>query len=112
MNTSLDPHKDDRFVQRDDTHVEFGGNTPSGGKFAEPWDMHGWTGDPKHSGDLGFKIRSNSCYDGKPSTLVKTASKDSERAARVQKEAEKCTPSDEDDDDFDDDDEFDDDEDE
>jgi len=30
---------------------EFVTNTPSGGKFREPWGMHGWTIDPKHRSD-------------------------------------------------------------
>lgn len=37
----LDAKHESGFIERDETPVEFGGNTPSGGKFAVPWDMHG-----------------------------------------------------------------------
>ena len=50
-------------MHADSSDIEFGGNTPSGGKFAEPWNWHGWSADPKHKGDSGFKKKSQSYYD-------------------------------------------------
>jgi hypothetical protein len=41
LQTMLDAKHESGFIERDETPVEFGGNTPSGGKFAVPWDMHG-----------------------------------------------------------------------
>ena len=80
----LNPNKNPGFLQRDGSPIEFGGNTPSGGKFAESWDMHGWTADPDHAGPSGFKTKSKSVYDG-----------DADRQARIRKKVEQCTPSDE-----------------
>eukprot|EP00521_Asterionellopsis_glacialis_P020673 CAMPEP_0195337800 /NCGR_PEP_ID=MMETSP0708-20121125/17130_1 /TAXON_ID=33640 /ORGANISM="Asterionellopsis glacialis, Strain CCMP134" /LENGTH=49 /DNA_ID=CAMNT_0040408901 /DNA_START=3 /DNA_END=152 /DNA_ORIENTATION=+ len=37
-------------MAHDNTEEEFG-NTPSGGKFDQPWGMHGWTIDPDHQSD-------------------------------------------------------------
>ncbi len=78
----MDPKHNPGFVQHDGSPIEFGGNTPTGGKFAEPWDIHGWTADPKHRGDSGFKTKAKSYYGG--------------RQARIQKEVSKCTPEDRD----------------
>lgn len=83
--TTLDPNSNPGTLQRDGSPVEFGGNTPTGGKFAEKWDMHGWSADPEHSGPSGFKTKNQSFYDDR---------KDDDRKARIQKEVEKCTPSD------------------
>mmetsp|Transcript_26346 Transcript_26346/g.62695 ORF Transcript_26346/g.62695 Transcript_26346/m.62695 type:complete len:109 (-) Transcript_26346:380-706(-) len=63
VNTLLDAKRDTGFIQRDETPLEFGGNTPSGGKFAVPWDMHGWTADSDHDGPSGFKVKPFSYYD-------------------------------------------------
>lgn len=106
--------------------LEFGGNTPSGGKFAEPWNWHGWTAYPQHSGDTNFKRKAQSYYDGITTTNMVTSSSDGQQAGdgddsddddghkkhrrsrrrrrrqeRIQKEKEKCTPADDDDDDDD-----------
>ena len=62
--TVLDPKHNAGHVERDGSPLEFGGNTPSGGKFAVPWDMHGWTADPEHRGDSGFKTKDKSVYGG------------------------------------------------
>ena len=59
----MDPKRETGFIQRDESDVEFGGNTPSGGKFAVPWDMHGWSADTLHDGPSGFKIKPFSYYD-------------------------------------------------
>ena len=45
----LDPNRPKGEVVR--MSSEFVTNTPSGGKFREPWGMHGWTIDPKHRSD-------------------------------------------------------------
>jgi hypothetical protein len=79
----LDPNKNPGFLQQDGTPIEFGGNTPTGGKFAEPWDMHGWTADPKHRTPSGLKVKPKSVYG-----------EEDDRQARVQKEVRKCTPED------------------
>lgn len=50
VQTKLDPNREKDFIQHDNSEVEFG-NTPSGGKFAEPWGLHGFTTDPKHQSD-------------------------------------------------------------
>lgn len=93
-------------IQRDDTPIEFGGNTPSGGKFAEPWDWHGWMADPAHRGDSGFKRKPQTYYheEGKEASAAAAAAEDAARKTRIQKEVAKCTPPDDDDDDDDDDD--------
>jgi hypothetical protein len=83
--TVMDPKHNPGFVQHDGSPIEFGGNTPTGGKFAEPWDMHGWTADPEHRGDSGFKTKAKSYYDAYD-----------DRQARIQKEVNKCTPEDRD----------------
>ncbi|CAJ1943583.1 unnamed protein product [Cylindrotheca closterium] len=85
VNTTLDPNANPGTIQRDGSTVEFGGNTPTGGKFAEKWDMHGWSADPEHRGPSGLKTKPKSFYD----------KMDDDRKARIQKEVEKCTPSDE-----------------
>lgn len=85
VQATLDPNSNPGTLQRDGSAVEFGGNTPTGGKFAEKWDMHGWSADPEHRGDSGFKIKKRSFYDNQ----------EDDRKARIQKEVEKCTPSDE-----------------
>jgi hypothetical protein len=56
-------------MHADGSPVEFGGNTPTGGKFAQPWDWHGWSADPKHRGDSGFNRKSQSYYDDEDKTL-------------------------------------------
>ena len=78
----MDPNANPGTLQRDGSPMEFGGNTPTGGKFAEKWDMHGWSADPKHNGPSGFKVKGKSVYDEKD-----------DRQARIKKEVEKCTPS-------------------
>lgn len=50
VRTTLDPNREKDSVSHDNTEEEFQ-NTPSGGKFAHPWDSHGWTTDPKHQSD-------------------------------------------------------------
>jgi hypothetical protein len=47
----MDPKHKPGFVQHDGSPIEFGGNTPTGGIFAKPWDMHGWTADPEIRGE-------------------------------------------------------------
>lgn len=89
--TVMDPNAPPGTMHADGSKVEFGGNTPTGGKFAEPWDWHGWTADPQHKGDSGFKRKSRSYYDSDETV------KDAERQARIRKEVSKCTPQDEDD---------------
>jgi hypothetical protein len=59
----VDPNKESGSVQLDGTEVEFGGNTPSGGKFAVPWNLHGWSADPAHDGPSNFKVKPFSYYD-------------------------------------------------
>ena len=81
----LDPNTNSGSIQHDGTPIEFGGNTPSGGKFAEPWDMHGWTADPEHKKPSGLKTKTRSVYG-----------EDDDRQARVRKEVAKCTPPDDD----------------
>jgi hypothetical protein len=67
--------------QRDGTLIEFGGNTPTGGKFAEPWVMHGWTADAEHGSPSGLKVKPKTFY-----------TEEHDRKARIQKEVEKCDP--------------------
>jgi hypothetical protein len=57
IQTELDPKRESGFLQRDGSEVEFGGNTPSGGKFAVPRDMHDCSADRLHAGPSGFKIK-------------------------------------------------------
>ena len=59
----MDPNKNPGQVHHDGSPVEFG-NTPSGGKFASPWTLHGWTADPEHKGNSGFKTSHVSVYAG------------------------------------------------
>ena len=60
----MDPNKNPGSPpQEDGSPVEFYGNTPSGGKFASPWSLHGWSADPDHRGNSGFKIKAKSVYD-------------------------------------------------
>jgi hypothetical protein len=59
----LDHKREVGFIQKDQSQVEFGGNTPSGGKFAVPWNLHGWSADPKHDGPSNFKVKPFSYYD-------------------------------------------------
>jgi len=47
VKTKLDPNREPNNIQHDNSEIEFA-NTPSGGKFAQPWDAHGFTTDPKH----------------------------------------------------------------
>jgi hypothetical protein len=88
----LDPKLNAGTLQRDETPVEFGGNTPSGGKFAEPWDWHGWMADPAHRTDT-FKRKTQTYYGSEEEDDDKNA----RRKARIQKEVAKCTPPDEED---------------
>mmetsp|Transcript_7532 Transcript_7532/g.10961 ORF Transcript_7532/g.10961 Transcript_7532/m.10961 type:complete len:506 (-) Transcript_7532:150-1667(-) len=55
VKTTLDPNRTKGVVMHDTSEEEFS-NTPSGGKFKEPWDMHGWTTDPKHQSDPRTKV--------------------------------------------------------
>lgn len=108
LQTILDPNKPAGSLQADGSVVEFGGNTPTGGKFAKAWNMHGWVADPDHKGDSGFKKKSQSFYDDdvddvQDGSADDMRNKDSERQARIRKEVLKCTPEEDDDDDDDDD---------
>jgi hypothetical protein len=58
----MDPNSNAGEIRHDGSPIEFG-NTPSGGKFQEPWKLHGWTADPEHDGDSGFKVKKTSVYD-------------------------------------------------
>ncbi len=82
----MDPKHNPGFVQHDGSPIEFGGNTPTGGKFAEPWDRHGGTADPEHRGDSGFKTNAKSYY----------YDAHDDRQARIRKEVSKCTREDRD----------------
>ena len=106
LKTILDPNKPSGSLQADGSAVEFGGNTPTGGKFAKPWNMHGWTADPEHQGDSGFMKKFQSFYDGdvQDGTAANKLDKDAEHQARIREEVLKCTPEEDDDDDDDDDD--------
>ena len=92
----MDPNKNAGEIQHDGSPVEFG-NTPSGGKFAAPWSLHGWTADPLHRGDSGFKIKDQSVYATATATATATASSgtmeymDEARRARIEKEKCKCS---------------------
>uniref|UniRef100_A0A7S2YTY0 sulfite oxidase n=1 Tax=Entomoneis paludosa TaxID=265537 RepID=A0A7S2YTY0_9STRA len=49
VNTTLDPKMDKGASPiKNKTKEEEFGNTPTGGKFQQHWDMHGWTADPEH----------------------------------------------------------------
>ena len=58
VKTILDPNLSKGRQVHDGSEVEFG-NTPTGGKFLEPWEMHGWTADKDHQTDplLGQKSK-------------------------------------------------------
>ena len=43
--------KDAEPARKPGQEIEFG-NTPTGGKFAEHWDMHGWTADEEHKDNV------------------------------------------------------------
>ena len=101
----MDPHKNPgSSPQHDGSPIEFYGNTPTGGRFASPWSLHGWTADPQHSGDSGFKIKKKSIYDddGAPDDedlKEKQAKKRLEREAMLAQSAKSCAIPDDDDDD-------------
>lgn len=50
VKTTLDPHREKGMVAHNNITDEFQ-NTPSGGKFVQPWGLHGWTADPAHQTD-------------------------------------------------------------
>lgn len=50
IKTQLDPNREKESVVHDNSEIEFA-NTPTGGKFDQPWGGHGWTTDPKHQTD-------------------------------------------------------------
>jgi len=48
VNAVLDPSIPKGLEFRDTTKSPEFGNTPTGGIFVEPWEMHGWTADKEH----------------------------------------------------------------
>lgn len=61
VKTILDPNRKKEDVQHDNTENEFA-NTPSGGKFTEPWGQHGWTIDPAHQTDPKAHVEPESAH--------------------------------------------------
>jgi sulfite oxidase len=61
VKTILDPNRRKEDVQHDNTENEFA-NTPSGGKFTEPWGQHGWTIDPAHQTDPKAHVEPESAH--------------------------------------------------
>lgn len=50
VKTQLDPNREKGSITHDNSEIEFA-NTPSGGRYSQPWGQHGWTTDPKHQTD-------------------------------------------------------------
>lgn len=61
VKTTLDPNRVKDHVTHDNTEPEFG-NTPSGGKFVQPWGQHGWTIDPDHQTDPKAHVEPESAH--------------------------------------------------
>lgn len=97
----MDPGKNAGTLKRDERFpLEFGGNTPSGGKFSERWYWHGWMADPQHRGDSHFKRKKHSVVDAEYDAA---SEKEKLRQLRSQKDAEYDEEDGDDDDDYDDD---------